>query len=82
MIRFLTVITLVVTSILFTVIFYCSEDQNKISQLEVKVDSLYNECAIKDAQVQEATSTAIQLSDRLNELYDNHPDVHREIFSK
>lgn len=82
MTRLFTVITLVLTSVLFCIVFICSEDQKKISVLEIKVDSLMLECSRKDTIISEATQTAIQLSDKLNDLYDIHPAVHKKLFSE
>jgi hypothetical protein len=80
--RFLSVITIVITCVLFCIVFLSSEDQNKISYLEVKVDSLMLECSKKDTMIDEATMTAIQLSDKLNMLYEKNPRIHKEVFSE
>lgn len=82
MTRFLTVITFVITMVLLCVVFTCSEDQKNISFLEIKVDSLINECNKKDTMIDEATETAIQLSDQLNRLYEISPDTHKKLFSE
>lgn len=82
MTRLFTVITLVLTSVLFCIVFICSEDQNKISVLQVKVDSLMLECSKKDTIIHESTMTAIQLSDKLNLLYEKNPSIHKELFSE
>lgn len=82
MTRLFTVITLVLTSVLFCIVFICAEDQKEISVLQVKVDSLMLECSKKDTLIWESTQTAIQLSDKLNDLYYKHPIVHKELFSE
>lgn len=66
----------------FLLIVSTQNDQAKIRDMEIAIDSLRAECYKKDKSINEATGIAIQLSDRLNQLYESHPDVHREIFSK
>ena len=80
--RFLTAITIVLTSVLLCIVFIASDDQKRISYLEVKVDSLVYECGKKDTMIDEATMTAIQLSDKLNILYEKNPSVHKQLFSE
>lgn len=82
MTRFLTVITIVITSMLFCTVFLSSEDQKEISFLEIRVDSLINECNKKDTLLHDATITAIQLSDHLNRLYEISPETHKKLFSE
>jgi hypothetical protein len=80
--RFLSVITFVITVILIAIVCTCIDDQSRISVLENRVDSLVHECNRKDTMLDEATSTAIQLNDRLNTLYEVNPSVHKQVFEK
>lgn len=80
--RLLSVITVVITSILLAIVINSIDDQRTISVLQIKVDSLNHQCYVKDTMIDEATKTAIQLSDRLNKLYEKHPIVHKELFNE
>jgi len=82
MIRFLSVMLLVLASILSCIVFVSSNDTNRISEMEHTIDSLRAECYRKDTAIDEATKTAIQLSDRLNVLYEKHPTVHKDLFNQ
>lgn len=80
--RLLTVITVVITTILLAIVINTIDDQRTISVLQVKVDSLTHQCYVKDTAIDEATRTAIQLSDRLNKLYEKNPVIHKELFNE
>ena len=47
-----------------------------------KVDSLRAECYKKDTTIDEATSIALSLSDRMGKLYEIDPKTHKKLFSE
>ena len=65
-----------------TLIYITAKDQQKISSLNITIDSLKIECSIKDIYIDDATKTAIQLSDKINVLYEMNPSVHKDLFSE
>jgi len=73
---------MVLASILSCIVFVSSNDTNKISSMQYTIDSLKTECYKKDTAIDDATKTAIQLSDRLNVLYEKHPTVHKDLFNQ
>jgi hypothetical protein len=64
-----------------TLVYITANDYKKITNLNATIDSLKLECNLKDTAIDEATKTAIQLSDRLNVLYEKSPSIHKAIFS-
>jgi hypothetical protein len=59
---------------------------NKVSienqQLRQRVDSLTVQCYKKDTTIDEATSIALSLSDRMGRLYEMDPETHKKLFSE
>lgn len=59
---------------------------NKVSienqQLRQRVDSLTVQCYNKDTTIDEATSIALSLSDRMGRLYEMDPETHKKLFSE
>lgn len=51
-------------------------------QLRQRVDSLMVQCYKKDTTIDEATSIALSLSDRMGKLYEIDPVTHRKLFSE
>jgi uncharacterized membrane protein len=51
-------------------------------QLRQRVDSLTIQCYKKDTTIDEATSIALSLSDRMGKLYDMDPETHKKLFSE
>lgn len=80
--RLLATMAITLGVFLFSLVLLTVDDRKTISTLEITVDSLRAECYNKDTAIDEATRTAIQLSDKLNELYEIHPKIHKELFSK
>jgi uncharacterized membrane protein len=52
------------------------------NQLRTKVDSLTIQCTQKDSAIDEATSIALSLSDRMGKLYEIDPKTHKKLFSE
>jgi hypothetical protein len=78
--RLLSTLAILLTTLLFSLLYLTCNDHKKILVLEQTVDSLTHECIVKDTAIDEATQIAIQLSDRLNILYERHPQIHKELF--
>jgi hypothetical protein len=78
--RLVTTLAILLATLLFSLLYLTCNDHKQISVLEYTVDSLRHECLVKDSAIDEATSIGIQLSDKLNVLYERHPDIHRELF--
>jgi hypothetical protein len=59
---------------------------NKVStenqQLMHRIDSLTAQCYKKDTAIDDATSIALSLSDRMGKLYDMNPETHKKLFSE
>jgi hypothetical protein len=51
-------------------------------QLRQRVDSLTAQCYKKDTTIDEATSIALSLSDRMGRLYEMDPETHKKLFSE
>jgi DNA-binding transcriptional regulator YbjK len=51
-------------------------------QLRQRVDSLTAQCYKKDTTIDEATSIALSLSDRMGRLYEMYPETHKKLFSE
>lgn len=51
-------------------------------QLRQRVDSLMVQCQKKDVSLDEATSIALSLSDRMGKLYEMDPVTHKKLFSE
>jgi hypothetical protein len=51
-------------------------------QLRQRVDSLTAQCYKKDTTIDEATSIALSLSDRMGKLYEMDPETHKKLFSE
>ena len=51
-------------------------------QLRHKIDSLTVQCYKKDTTIDEATSIALSLSDRMGRLYEMDPETHKKLFSE
>lgn len=51
-------------------------------KLRHTVDSLMVQCYKKDTTIDEATSIALSLSDRMGKLYEIDPVTHRKLFSE
>ena len=51
-------------------------------QLRQRVDSLMVQCHKKDVSLDEATSIALSLSDRMGKLYEMDPATHKKLFSE
>jgi uncharacterized membrane protein len=51
-------------------------------QLRQRVDSLTVQCYKKDTTIDEATSIALSLSDRMGKLYEMDPETHKKLFSE
>jgi hypothetical protein len=52
------------------------------NQLRIRVDSLKIQCTQKDSAIDEATSIALSLSDRMGMLYEIDPKTHKKLFSE
>ena len=50
------------------------------SELRMKVDSLTGECRSKDSAVSDATGIALDLSERINILYEKDKEAHAKMF--
>lgn len=50
--------------------------------LRQRVDSLKIQCTQKDSAIDEATSIALSLSDRMGKLYEMDPKTHKKLFSE
>lgn len=50
--------------------------------LRQRVDSLKIQCIQKDSTIDEATSIALSLSDRMGKLYEMDPKTHKKLFSE
>jgi sensor domain CHASE-containing protein len=50
--------------------------------LRQRVDSLTAQCYRKDTTIDEATSIALSLSDRMGRLYEMDPETHKKLFSE
>lgn len=50
------------------------------SELRMRVDSLVAECDLKDSAVENATGIALDLSERINNLYENDKEAHAKMF--
>lgn len=50
------------------------------SELRMMVDSLVAECDLKDAAIDNATGIALDLSQRINSLYDKDKKAHAKLF--
>jgi hypothetical protein len=50
--------------------------------LKKQVDSLMVQCYKKDTIIDEATSIALSLSDRMGKLYEIDPVTHKKLFSE
>lgn len=50
------------------------------SELRMKIDSLTSECIVKDSAVSHATGIALDLSERINVLYEKDKEAHAKMF--
>jgi len=50
------------------------------SELRMQVDSLVAECDLKDSAVESATGIALDLSERINKLYEKDKEAHAKMF--
>ena len=71
-----------ISSACLTLVYITAKDKQKISNLNSTIDSLKLECNLKDTAIDEATQTAMQLSDKINLLYERNPSAHKDIFSE
>ena len=79
--RVLATLLIMLSTTCLTLVYITANDYKKITNLNATIDSLKLECNLKDTAIDEATKTAIQLSDRLNVLYEKSPSIHKAIFS-
>jgi len=79
--KVLATLLIMLSTTCLTLVYITTQDYKKITSLNKTVDSLKLECNLKDTAIDEATKTAIQLSDRLNVLYEKSPSIHKAIFN-
>jgi len=79
--KVLATLLIMLSTTCLTLVYITTQDYKKITSLNKTVDSLKLECNLKDTAIDESTKTAMQLSDKLNLLYEINPSVHKELFS-
>lgn len=79
--KVLATLLIMLSTTCLTLVYITANDYKKITNLNATIDSLKLECNLKDTAIDESTKTAIQLSDRLNVLYEKSPSIHKAIFS-
>jgi hypothetical protein len=76
----------ILSSIMMILASFVGIQYNKVSienqQLRQRVDSLKVQCYSKDSTIDEATSIALSLSERMGRLYEMDAKTHKKLFSE
>lgn len=79
---FASVLTVIIMFLATLVGIQYNRESIQNEQLRQRVDSLTAECHKKDLSLDEATSIAMSLSDRMGKLYEIDSVTHRKLFSE
>jgi hypothetical protein len=75
----LSIVIMILASFVGVQYNYVSIENKHLRQT---VDSLKVQCYKKDTAIDEATSIALSLSDRMGRLYEMDPKTHKKLFSE
>lgn len=83
---FVTLLVTILIVLVMLVFTFFATDYNYVTieneRLTQRVDSLMNECYKKDVSIDEATSIALSLSERVGKLYEIDSVTHKKLFSE